>query len=1044
LLAGFSLSVFACALTLALTPWGTGQASNSMGVVVGIAPFVVPGGSVQPSVALGEYIMQAVGVHNYSNVTLRVADKPLTTEAQAEAERERLGADFLLWGDVGAGGDITANITLHPSFGPKQRQWQLYTETDIGALILPPNARLGLPASLGTDPLVPLASALMALRLGDYRGAVLYAGGAQATLADGGGTGDFPRLLEATSCAAASDPTRAAELFDALAVEGRLPPEGAANRAFAKLMQSDYAGAMAGAELVLNDREASNRATSRAYLARARARIRSGSSYAQAITDLDEASRLDPSYPLYRLDKADADYRHAQPDAARAELGALTSQLWDAAPAYRLAGLVHLMLGRPDEAFAPLDKAAELYNAWLSEMRGEETAAQVAGDAPRAQAATEAILKLNRELAGVYLYGGMAWADKAKGEPPESFLGGVWRNIRGEPTTYERAIRRMEEANRLDPSRAGIYVQMGNVYVAMGDTRRGAEALEKARALDPTSPEAYMALARLQESLGNGREAIATVSQLVANAPDFYQAYEELYLLYRRFGDEGTAQNALASALGVEARVPSDHIWRGKFLRLLGRGEEAIQEFSAALTDPELWEAHVNLGELLQEAGRLPDALAEFQQALAKQPNDPRALLGAGRLLVMAGETGEAEKLFDRLTNLAPHNVDGHIAYSQLRLQKGDLDGAVESARRAVEMGPSRADARFYLGVAHEARKEWSAAADAFRATLERDPNYFEALIRLARSLIMSDRPAEAVEVARRAVDMRADDHQAHRWLAEALLGTGDPAGALESLSRALELQPNWSEALATASRAYLRGGDLDSALVYANRAVESNPRDSAGYLAQGEALLTGGRYTDAIASYEAALSVEPANLQAMIGKGRAQAAMGEHSAALATFVQVLSADDKSADAYFYSAHSYMVLGNLEEAHRRFARVVELRPNWAEGLIELGNAYLARGERDQAREAFERATKSAPNMARAWLGYGTALRAQGRLNEATEALLRSTQLDGNNADAWLNLGLTLEERGDKVSAHQAFTNARDKATGDAVRRQAESGLERVK
>ena len=1044
-LAGLSLAAFACALGVAFAPWGVGGAGIQGGVVVAVASFSLPGGALQPSAPLAEYIMQAATVRGYSNVIMRVASSPPVSEAAAEAEAIRLGADFLLWGEIGAGGDITANVTLRPDFSPGQRQWQLYTELDPGALILPQQAHIYLPASKGADPLVPLATALIALRLGDYVEAALYAGGASATLADGGDAGSFPRMVEAMSYAAAGEPGRAIEILDALDIEGRLPPEGAVNRAFAHLMLSDYAGAIADAERALGDREASNRATARAYLARARARYRVGRGYGGAISDLDEAARLDPLYPLYRLDKAETFYRQAQPDSARTELQSLTGHLWDAAPAHRLLGLVQLMLGRPDDAFAPLDKAAEMYNAWLAEMRGEEAAAQVAGDAGRARAATEGILQLNRELASVYLYQGVAWADKAKGEPEESFLGGVWRNIRGEPTTYERAIRRMEEATRLDPNRADISLHMGNVYIAMGDTGRGAKALEQALALDPTAPEAYIALARLQEAQGNPQEAIGSITQLIENAAYHYPAYEELYRLYRQLGDEGAARSALANSLSPAPRQPADHLWRGKFLRILGRNEEAIQELNAALADPDLWEAHIYLGELLQEAGRLPDALAEYRQALSQQPNDPRALLGAGRLLVLAGETGEAEKLFARLTSLAPGNVDGHIAYLQIRLQKGDLEGALESGKRAVEAGPSRLDARFYLGVAHEARREWGAAAESYKAALERDPNHFDALMGWARSLINAGRTAEALEAASRAVEIRGDDPQAHRWLAEARLATGDAAGALQSLSRALELSPNWPDALALASRAYLLGGDRDAALLYANQAVAGNPRDPAGYLAQGDALLAMGRHIEARAAFDGALGVSPpGNAGALVGKGRAQAGEGDHAGALVTYTGALQADEKSAEAYFYSARSYEAIVNLDEAHKRYAMAVELSPGWAEALIELGKTYLARGDGEQALGTFERATKVSPNMAPAWLGYGMALRRQGRLAEATEALRQATQLDANNADAWLNLGLSLEERGDRGGAYQAFTQARQRATGDSVRRQAESGLERVK
>src|SRR5439155_22022395 len=107
--------------------------------------------------------------------------------------------------------------------------------------------------------------------------------------------------------------------------------------------------------------------------------------------------------------------------------------------------------------------------------------AQVLGDAFGARAATEGILLLNKELAGVKLYQGMALADQARQEPPEGFLGGLWRKLRGQPTTNERALSVMQEAYSLDKQRPDIPLQMGNVYAQMGDPAKAAELLKQAQ-----------------------------------------------------------------------------------------------------------------------------------------------------------------------------------------------------------------------------------------------------------------------------------------------------------------------------------------------------------------------------------------------------------------------------------------------------------------------------------------------------------------------------------------------------------------------------------
>jgi Flp pilus assembly protein TadD len=53
--------------------------------------------------------------------------------------------------------------------------------------------------------------------------------------------------------------------------------------------------------------------------------------------------------------------------------------------------------------------------------------------------------------------------------------------------------------------------------------------------------------------------------------------------------------------------------------------DSATTEFHAAITlSPRLVQAYVALAAVLQEQGRVPEAIAELQQAMTIAPNDPQ------------------------------------------------------------------------------------------------------------------------------------------------------------------------------------------------------------------------------------------------------------------------------------------------------------------------------------------------------------------------------------------------------------------------------------
>jgi protein O-mannosyl-transferase len=149
--------------------------------------------------------------------------------------------------------------------------------------------------------------------------------------------------------------------------------------------------------------------------------------------------------------------------------------------------------------------------------------------------------------------------------------------------------------------------------------------------------------------------------------------------------------------------------------RMPGRADEAVAELRlAARLLPESPITHNNLGNALAEAGRFPEALAEYQIALRIDPHyaDAAANLtrvqaqmryAAGLELANAGKLAAAVPEFEAALRLRPDLAEAHnnlgVVLSQLPGRHAD---AIAHFREALRLRPDYEDARFNLQLAEK------------------------------------------------------------------------------------------------------------------------------------------------------------------------------------------------------------------------------------------------------------------------------------------------------------------------------------------------------
>jgi tetratricopeptide (TPR) repeat protein len=97
----------------------------------------------------------------------------------------------------------------------------------------------------------------------------------------------------------------------------------------------------------------------------------------------------------------------------------------------------------------------------------------------------------------------------------------------------------------------------------------------------------------------------------------------------------------------------------------------------ALALDPSLWDAHVNLGRLLQLSGRTPEAIEHYRVALRGGTSDPTAAFNLGTALEERREWTHAVGAYRYALRLDPRFGDAHFNLARLYEQLGHPTAAL-------------------------------------------------------------------------------------------------------------------------------------------------------------------------------------------------------------------------------------------------------------------------------------------------------------------------------------------------------------------------------
>ena len=278
-----------------------------------------------------------------------------------------------------------------------------------------------------------------------------------------------------------------------------------------------------------------------------------------------------------------------------------------------------------------------------------------------------------------------------------------------------RAADLLEDVTNGAPAFTIAHRLLADALDALGRAEEAAQARERARRLSPFAPYADPFVDELARESRNSTflMRLASEADLSVNAawsehlsrravefePDNPEAVSKLARVLRTLG---RSAEALPYFQRYHDMVPGDFeglAQLGSCLSDLGRFAEAEPMLRRALEGMDDAVTRYNLGLLLARTGRLDEAIAEYERALARDPNHVNARINLATVLARRGELGRAARELARAVEQEPGNALGHANLGLVLAQQGDTARAARALEEALRLDPGL-----------------TAAADALRA----------------------------------------------------------------------------------------------------------------------------------------------------------------------------------------------------------------------------------------------------------------------------------------------------------------------------------------
>ena len=392
---------------------------------------------------------------------------------------------------------------------------------------------------------------------------------------------------------------------------------------------------------------------------------------------------------------------------------------------------------------------------------------------------------------------------------------------------YEDAIKCCDEAIKLNPNFADIYIVKGNALSSLGKYDDAIKCYDQTIKLKPDDAMAYNNKGSTLNDLGKYDDAIKCYDQTIKLKPDDAMAYNN----------------------------------KGNALSDLGKYDDAIKCYDQTIKlKPDDAMAYNNKGSTLNDLGKYDDAIKCYDQAIKLKPDYVMAYNNKGSTLNDLGKYDDAIKCYDQAIKLKPDYATTYYNKGSALNGLEKYDDAIKCYDQAIKLKPDFVMAYNNKGNALNGLEKYDDAIKCYDQAIKLKPDYVMAYNNKGSTLNDLEKYDDAIKCYDQAIKLKPDDATTYYNKGSTLNGLEKYDDAIKCYDQAIKLKPDYAMAYNNKGSTLNGLEKYDDAIKCYDQAIKLKPDYAMAYYNKGNALNDLEKYDDAIKYYNDAIQLEPDN----------------------------------------------------------------------------------------------------------------------------------------------------------------------------------------
>lgn len=451
------------------------------------------------------------------------------------------------------------------------------------------------------------------------------------------------------------------------------------------------------------------------------------------------------------------------------------------------------------------------------------------------------------------------------------------------------------------------------------------------------------------------------------------------------------------NAVQLAPNSGEDHLHLGQALLQLGTVDDirsAFKEFTLAVQhDPELLQAQLEVGKLLQLSGDLDGAREKAELILDRVPAHKQGRLLLAQALAGQKETERSLKLFGQLAKDYPEWIQVHLGWAQVLTSVGRPKEAEAALRNAIALDPKALAAPMLLSSMLVAQQRRADAISVLDTLIAEVPEATLAYIQRARIQMLDGDAAGARETLKALVAVRPNEAVSYLALGRLLEQLRDRDGALAVYTDGVDKAVEATDLRIKLAEMQIVDGDFDAVETQAKALLKGDSGLVSGRILTGLVAMGRGQTELAIQTFSRVLKDQPGHALAEYYLARAYARSGDLVTAQARYQAALDTNKDLLVARVALTELLLQKGELEGAKIEVERLRALAPNFPDTLLLSGMVATAERKYGAAQAYFKQVLKVVPDLAEGHYQLGRVLLIQQKVAAARKEIERAYVLE---------------------------------------------------